>query len=315
MKQLITLLLICSISLCNCSVKQKQFLTTLTVTDSLVTDGQIDTAALVLQKRLVAEKAKGVLITPDYNHRQLTIRSSILDKDWITGILLKKGALEFYECFSIYELVASLKEADRIVAEKLGKANTDTISNPLLLAFDNITTPDGNDYNRRVPSYIGIVSPEKMPLLKKYLEWGKAALPAEAEVYFKEQVADKTKRKYYEIYFLKQNDSKFFASNHVKQAVADYDGKNSNVKMSFDAYGTFAWERMTTKNVNKPIAIVIDGKIITVPTVIGPIEGGVTILSGVFEKMEANDMANLLQSGYMPLNLKIKSVEELTEKK
>lgn len=314
-KFFLALLITCIITFCSCSIKQKQFLTTLTITDSSVTNGQIDTAALVLQKRLLGEKVKGVLITPDYEHRQLTIKSTILDKDWIKAVLLKRGALEFYECYSIYDLTGSLKEADRIVAEKIGKGKIDTVSNPLFLAFDNIAAPYGNEYNPSVPGYIGILSPQKIPLLKKYLEMGKDALPADAAAYFKEEVADKTKGKYYEVYFLKQNDSKLFASNHIKEALADFDGKYNSVKMSFDAYGTFAWQRMTTKNVNKTLAIVIDGNIITAPVVNGPIEGGITIISGSFEKEEAKDMANLLQSGYMPVNLKIKSIVELAEPK
>ncbi len=308
-------LITCIITLGSCSVKQQQFLTTLTITDSIVTNGQIDTAALVLQKRLLGEKLKGVLITPDYEHRQLTIKSTILDKDWIKAVLLKRGALEFYEAYSIYDLTSGLKEADRIVAEKIGKGKTDTVSNPLFLAFDDIAAPYGSEYNQRVPGYIGIVSPQKIPLLKKYLEMGKDALPADAAVYFREEVADKTKRKYYEVYFLKQNDSKLFASNHVKEALADFDGKYNSVKMSFDAYGTFAWQRMTSKNVNKTLAIVIDGKIITAPVVNSPIDGGITVINGSFEKEEAKDMANLLQSGYMPVNLKIKSIVALTDAK
>ena len=61
----------------------------------------------------------------------------------------------------------------------------------------------------------------------------------------------------------------------------------------------------------RAIAIVVDGNILSAPTVLGPIEGGEIFFTGVFTQQEAQDIANMLQSGYLPLQMKFKSMEAL----
>ena len=62
---------------------------------------------------------------------------------------------------------------------------------------------------------------------------------------------------------------------------------------------------MTTDNVNRPIAIVLDDIVYSAPNVNGPIEGGNSEISGNFTVEEAQDLANILKIGKIDAPAKI----------
>jgi preprotein translocase subunit SecD len=65
---------------------------------------------------------------------------------------------------------------------------------------------------------------------------------------------------------------------------------------------------VTTQNVGKPFAVVLDNEIITAPRINEPICGGSAVISGSFTVQESADLALLLRAGALPTTLKI--VEE-----
>ncbi len=67
---------------------------------------------------------------------------------------------------------------------------------------------------------------------------------------------------------------------------------------------------MTTENVNRPFAIVLDNEIISAPVIREPITGGSGQISGNFTVESANDLAVLLRAGALPAKLSV--VEERT---
>jgi preprotein translocase subunit SecD/SecD/SecF fusion protein len=67
---------------------------------------------------------------------------------------------------------------------------------------------------------------------------------------------------------------------------------------------------VTTKNVGKPFAIVLDDQVISAPVIREPIIGGAGQISGHFTVQSANDLALLLRAGSLPAKLTI--VEERT---
>lgn len=94
----------------------------------------------------------------------------------------------------------------------------------------------------------------------------------------------------------------------VQQASQDYDDRNRPaIKMLMTKTGERAWAQMTTENVGKPIAIVLDNIVYSDPNVINPITTGTTEISGNFTIEEAQDLANILQSGKLPAPAKIVS--------
>ncbi|MDD3024591.1 MAG: protein translocase subunit SecD, partial [Syntrophomonadaceae bacterium] len=69
--------------------------------------------------------------------------------------------------------------------------------------------------------------------------------------------------------------------------------------------GTKLFADATTANVGKPLAIVIDGQIISTPTVQVPITDGSARITGTFTAKEAENLAVLLRSGALPVSFKI----------
>jgi hypothetical protein len=309
-KYILPIIIFCALATGSCKVKHKQFVTTLAIEDSIVTNGRIDTAVFVLQKRLAAEGLDYTSIISHHRTREIVIESEQLDKDWIRSTLLKKGALVFYECYSVTELFGGLKQADELVAHTIRKTGEAMPVNPLLRVFNPAEPYDIGGHQSFSP-FIGMVSKNDLPVFKRYMEMCKALFPADVMILMKEQEETRNKQKFDEVYFLKDNDSKFFASDHVLTASVKDENKHTAVQMVFDAYGAHVFKRMTTKNVDKNIAIVIDGNILSAPNVRGPIEGGNMIISGAFKQQEAQDIANMLRSGYLSLKMNFKSMEEL----
>ena len=83
-----------------------------------------------------------------------------------------------------------------------------------------------------------------------------------------------------------------------------------NVSFTLDRLGAQKFGKATTENVGKRIAIVLDKKIISAPSIREPITSGAGIISGNFSFQESTDLALLLRSGALPTPINI--VEERT---
>ncbi len=82
------------------------------------------------------------------------------------------------------------------------------------------------------------------------------------------------------------------------------------VNITFDQQGGAKFAKLTTENVNKPFAIILDGKVLSAPNINEPILGGSAQISGRFSVESANQLAIALRSGALPVDLKV--VEERT---
>jgi len=82
------------------------------------------------------------------------------------------------------------------------------------------------------------------------------------------------------------------------------------VNFRFDSQGARKFGKVTSDNVGKPFAIVLDNEVISAPIINEPILGGSGMISGGFSVTEANDLAILLRSGSLPAPLII--LEERT---
>jgi len=82
------------------------------------------------------------------------------------------------------------------------------------------------------------------------------------------------------------------------------------VNFRFNIRGGQRFGQVTSENVGRPFAIVLDGKVISAPRILGPITGGSGQISGHFTVESANNLAILLRAGALPAKLTI--VEERT---
>lgn len=84
----------------------------------------------------------------------------------------------------------------------------------------------------------------------------------------------------------------------------------SVVNIAFDSGGAATFARVTSANVGRRFAMVLDGKILSAPTINDRILGGQAEITGRFTPDTANQLAIALRSGALPIKLKI--VEERT---
>jgi len=84
----------------------------------------------------------------------------------------------------------------------------------------------------------------------------------------------------------------------------------SVVTFKFDTRGAVTFSDITSKNVGKRFAIVLDNQVLTAPVIQQPITGGSGQISGNFTPQSAQDLAVLLRAGALPASLDI--IEERT---
>jgi SecD/SecF fusion protein len=110
----------------------------------------------------------------------------------------------------------------------------------------------------------------------------------------------------YALKTIEGSDKAKLEGDGVQQASQDYDDRGRPaIKMQMTKQGERIWAEMTSANVGKPIAIVLDNNVYSAPNVINPITGGNSEISGNFTIEEAQDLANILQSGKLPAPAKI----------
>jgi preprotein translocase subunit SecD len=82
------------------------------------------------------------------------------------------------------------------------------------------------------------------------------------------------------------------------------------VVITFDKAGSDKFAKLTSENVNKPFAIILDGQVLSAPNINEPILGGTASISGGFTVASATQLAIALRSGALPVKLTV--VDEST---
>lgn len=93
----------------------------------------------------------------------------------------------------------------------------------------------------------------------------------------------------------------------VKKATVVFDQQTGNpqVRLDFNAEGAKKFGQITTRNVGKQVGIVIDNMMISAPVVQQPITDGTAIISGNFSLESAKQLAVAINSGALPIPIKI----------
>lgn len=131
--------------------------------------------------------------------------------------------------------------------------------------------------------------------------------------------ADKDKRKnangVLPIYALKTNAD---GSAPLDGSVITRAGKNVDqlkggweISMQMNSTGSKIWKKMTGENVGNSVAVVLDNRVYSAPNIIGEIDGGSTAITGSFSAEEAEDLANILNTGKLPAPANIVQEQEV----
>ena len=84
------------------------------------------------------------------------------------------------------------------------------------------------------------------------------------------------------------------------------------IDFRFDGQGTRRFGETTAANIGKPFAIILDGKVISAPTIQSAITGGTGQITGQFSIQEASELVNLLNGGALPAPLTVEERRTVT---
>ncbi|MEZ3442778.1 MAG: protein translocase subunit SecDF [Alistipes sp.] len=200
------------------------------------------------------------------------------------------------------DLVEEVAKATEVTEEEVAAAATiDPKRNPLL-ALLNPQFAGG--------AVIGAAYAADMPAVDRYLAMPQVRELFPADVQFKWAVkGDPQMDGRFALYTIKVEsaDGKAPLDGSVvvdaRESYAER-GAEARVSMNMNSEGMQEWARLTGENVNRCIAIVLDGYVYSAPVVRGKIEGSSEI-SGNFTIQEAKDLANVLKSGKVPAPARI----------
>jgi preprotein translocase subunit SecD len=85
------------------------------------------------------------------------------------------------------------------------------------------------------------------------------------------------------------------------QASQNQQGAGWIIDVTFKSEGSAIWGDYTSKNVGKNVAFVLDGEVVSAPTINGPIFG-TTQITGQFNQASAQSLAGVLRYGSLPLS-------------
>jgi SecD/SecF fusion protein len=237
----------------------------------------------------------------------------VLDENTVAKKLQSTANLEFFETYIPSQLTTEIDIANAISLKTEVEADS-TTSDPLtledIIADKKVGEKGLGDY-LNIEKYKGfpnfIVAKKDKASVEAILrrndvmeafsaksldfKWG-----AEPEVIFKN-----SKEEFYNLYacVIPSSGKAEVNGSHIEPNTASVQQDNGKqiVELQMTADGSDAWGKMTTRNVDRFIAITMDNLVYSAPQVKGPITGGKTQISGKFTSEEANELKNLLNAG------------------
>ena len=100
---------------------------------------------------------------------------------------------------------------------------------------------------------------------------------------------------------------------YLDKATLEFDQTTGEptVSLQFDAEGSALFEKITSENIGKSVAIFLDGEPISIPTVNEAIAGGKAQISGNFTATEAKTLVGRLNSGALPVPISLVSTQTI----
>ncbi|HHD92159.1 MAG TPA: protein translocase subunit SecD, partial [Candidatus Portnoybacteria bacterium] len=83
------------------------------------------------------------------------------------------------------------------------------------------------------------------------------------------------------------------------------------VSLQFNDHGAKLFDQITKRNINKPVAIFLDGSPISIPVVREEIPNGKAIISGNFTLVKAKKLVQRLNAGALPVPIKLISQQDI----
>jgi len=265
-------------------------------------------------------------INPDANKGIINIElAGVTDKDRVRAYLQSTANLQFFEVYTFEnkDFQNGIIAADKAIEANLmgitdsnsaAKADTSRLNpnkNPLLKTVQFTQPYQGKNGQNIFPAEIGYILKKDTGKLNSYLAMSevKSKFPSNLVfMYGKTESEDAKTKDVIPVYAIKtlENGQAELEGDHVANAAQDFDERGRvAIKMNMDKAGTSIWAKMTSKNIGKPIAIVLDNTVYSAPNVNDAITTGNSQISGSYSVKTAQDLAEILESGKLPAPAKI----------
>jgi len=265
-------------------------------------------------------------INPDANKGIINIElAGVNDKERVRSYLQSTANLQFFEVYTFEnkDFQNGIIAADKSIEASLNgisdtnslvKADTSKLNlnkNPLLKTVQFTQPYQGKNGQYIYPAEIGYTLKKDTSKLNAYLAMPevKSKFPSNLVfMYGKNESEDAKNKDVLPIYAIKtlDNGQAELEGDHVANAAQDFDERGKvAIKMNMDKLGTSIWAKMTSKNIGKPLAIVLDNIVYSAPNVNDAITTGNSSISGNYTLKTAQDLAEILESGKLPAPAKI----------
>ena len=137
-------------------------------------------------------------------------------------------------------------------------------------------------------------------------------IPKDGEFLFSAKSLQIGENNFYRMFMLKK-DAEVKGSmieDAQVQIGSQFSAGQSEVSMDFNSEGARIFAKVTGANIGKRLAIVLDGKIVSIPNIESKIPNGRARITGMANIEEANDLAIVLRAGALPAPIEI--IEERT---
>ncbi|MBI4842935.1 MAG: protein translocase subunit SecD [Nitrospirae bacterium] len=129
-------------------------------------------------------------------------------------------------------------------------------------------------------------------------------IPEDDQILF-EKISGEEGRAVKRVYLVKKQT--LMTGDSLTEARVNIDQRENEpyVGISFNSEGAVIFRQITTNNVKKRLAIILDSNVYSAPTINEPITEGEAQITGRFNMEEAKDLAIVLRSGSLPAPLKM----------
>lgn len=287
--------------------------------DATASTAAVQKSMAIIDERLTQAQYEHA-IKPE-NDKTFTISAEgVTDTAGLKELLTGNGRLAMHEVYNLSVFANTLSSANNALANYFPSHPEDTLLRqnsqlstteyPLLSLLNPARPFTGGGGGMVYPGYIGLVAEKDTALLRQLLEHP-ATMPywsADNRFMLGNNDGYGATQGTQLVYAIKYHPPRITNKNIIR-AEAEYDGitKEQVVAMDFDPAGAAEWERMTTRNVGKPIAICLNNKVMSAPVVNQPIIGGSSRISlgGSTDKEEGKILSILLKSKELPLDVQV----------
>ncbi len=287
-----------------------------------IADDAINLTYTTLQKRIDKFGVAQPTINLDKNRGIINVElAGVKDAQRVRNFLQSSANLQFFEAYKLddqdQQLVNGIKKADDALfaarfSDTTGGKKVDSANmNPFIRIINPSQGYKDKQGNVTYGAEIGTVLLKDTSKFYEFMREPAVSnnLPADCKLLLgKEQKSEKGDVRFFSLYAVKKvsgSEKAAMEGDAVENAVADFNESKPVVTMQMTPKGSQTWARLTTKNVGKPIAIVLDDVVYSAPNVNGPITGGNSEISGNFTVEETQDLSQILKSGKLDAPAKI----------